>query len=392
MSQNLSPRVRQMRDALKRERLAREEQAGARTNPASQDPWLAKSRPDDLDPQVQGVTDQPAALPSGNSDPFALPDPGFGPLADSQAAAGSSLHDALEHASEDDSLLEEALERSLQQTRTESGPQAERTRRAAASLAAEIKDKRISDIAKSFVALSKQQTGTEYCADDESLNFIAVLEELNRQHNAGVYIDPDDTDSATVALFAKGKWTVSNLLAAWKALVERGDAPCLYEGARPISASERRSAQVRAASGDIEGAIISLLQVALPSIGDASSPEELLEIVSHPANRPVILDAVLSCWLATSQALVAGARDNPETRAAIANALGPAPVTVDNVRAAFEQVKRSRRPASLEDQHAAAINRPPSVDDLESMGDQEISDLLSSVVRDRTRRVRRGLL
>lgn len=391
MSNQLSPRVKQMRDAPRRERLARQEQAGARTKPGSSDPWLAKARPDDLDVQVQGVTDKPAALPADNSDPFALPDPGFGPLADSQAKAGTSLHDALEAAAEDDDLLLEAAEQSLQETRNETGAQATRTRRAAQQLVANIKDNQIAAIYKQFVARSGE-AGAEYVADDESLNFVTLLEEVVRMTGANIYVQPDgdNTDEVGQALFQRNLLTVDTLLAAWKNLVTRGDVPVLYEGQRPISDAERRAAAVRGASGDVLGGILSLLQVAIPSIGNATSTEELLAIIADPANREVLLDATISVWGATADALSQGFR--PEMRAAISEALGTAPPTLDNVRAAFSHVRRSRAPRSLEEQHAAAINRPPSVDDLESMGDQEISDLLSSVVRDRTRRVRRGLL
>lgn len=391
MSNQLSPRVRQMRDALRAERLRKEQESGARGN-TDNSAWLA-TKENDIQPQVEGITTgagAPRPAPD-NSDPWSEPD-ALGPRADSQAAAGAGLHAVLENAGSDDGMLEEALELSLQQTRNESGPQAERTRQAAHQLASQIKDKRISDIAAEFVARSEQETGTAYCADDDGENYLAVLQELNRQHRAGVYVDEDDTEKAAAAFFARGIWTVANLLRAWATLVKEGRAPVLYEGQRPISDAERRAAAVRGASGDVLGGILSLLQVAIPSIGNAASTEELLAIIADPANREVLLDATISVWGATADALSQGFRDTPEMRAAISEALGTAPPTLDNIRAAFSQVRRSRAPRTLEEQHAAAINRPPSVDDLESMGDQEISDLLSSVVRDRTRRVRRGLL
>lgn len=392
MPNNLTPRVQAYRNALRKERETREEQANIRTNPNSPDPWRTKNKPEDWDNPLQGVDDVPAAPSGTSSDPWAEPDKGFGPVADSQAAGTSSLHDALEHAAEDDSVLEEALEVSLQQTRGESGPQAERTRQAAQRLASQIKDSRISAIAKEFVARSKAETGTEYCVDAEGANYVLVLQEINRQHNAGVLVDLDDTETAARSFFAKGLWTVPTLLAAWAALVQRGDVAYLLEGARPISNSERRAAMVQAASGDVQGAIISLLQIALPSIGQASTPQEIYAAIADPDNHDVLLDAVVSCWGATAAALAVGYRDTGENRQAIDTVLGDRPITVDNIRQAWEEVKRSRRPASLPEQSAAAANRPPSADDLDSLSDSEVSDLLGAVTRDRARNTRRRLL
>jgi hypothetical protein len=185
-------------------------------------------------------------------------------------------------------------------------------------------------------------------------------------------------------------WTVQNLLKAWAALVQRGDAAYLYEGARPISDAERRSAMVMAAGGRLQEGILSLLQVALPSIGNATSEAELLSIISDESNRNVIADAVLSCWGATAAALAAGFRDTPENRAKILEVVGPdRPITVDNVVAAWHQVQRSRRPASLEEQSEQARNAVP---DLESMTDDEVSNLFDSVVADRARSLRSRIL
>ena len=378
-NQNLSPRVRQYRDALRAKREAKDP---TKTS-SGPDPFLQHG-PNDL-PVFLDNGGAPAKKEAGTADPV---DPFNDPNWARMDTGSNSLHKFLETEVDEATILEAAtdLVRANRPGVADADPDVLAD---AQEIVAGVLDDAAEREAVQFLSEEPRYERTDS-------NLECLLKFIVARYCPG-QIDVDSTENSSVITFLTQQnprlFTAPLLHEAFDALYPDGLVDLPPGIARPATAVEKRAAQTRAAGGDVQGALLYLLERMYPELERRiSSGEDVFEALGDPRYAEGLFDCVMTVFAASVQGMQAGYRDTPDNRQAIADVLGNRPATFGAVVAAWQMVKQGRRPASLEEQSAAARNRVPTQDDLDDLSDEEVEDLFTGVQRNRARSLRSRIL
>ncbi len=150
-------------------------------------------------------------------------------------------------------------------------------------LANQIATQRTGDIAMQFV-----NSTPEYVASDD--NFEAIVDRLCFANNQTV-LTRLDTNQAAVELYILGYWTVENLQAAFKELVEAGSMEMPEGYLRNLTPQQLHECEFLAATNRLPDAIALYIKYRIgEDICDCMTPSEQKDVLTSPAYRELLLE------------------------------------------------------------------------------------------------------
>lgn len=249
-------------------------------------------------------------------------------------------------------------------------------------LAAQLAEERATQVAKDFVTQTPQ-----YLQTDE--NFEAIVSYLLTRRLGQSLRTYDDADSASIALLSAGFWTLSELTAAFKALLRAGQLEVEAGVAKALSESERLHVISLCKSNQLEDAVSQYLSYSYPNA--ERDWADVTSFLSDPNTVDVRNSACRFAWYHSRPV-----EDSAEWRAFEQRWFKHRPIRTiadyDHAYAEFQkQYKTEVRNKLLFGDEQNNVKTPAEREQsLDDLSDEQISQLQTATLREMARRIKRG--